>query len=159
MGIKERIEKIQQYFIGMEMKGGLYIVQIQYPPKWGAYPNANETIKVAASETDVDTYFYYADFNTIDLNDVFDLIESTIKNNIEASEKLELLEQKFNELKTLFADESLERLKTLEFVLKTPKKKSKAKVKKQTKKVEPTFTLDTVQEEDINTQEEVVESC
>ncbi len=125
--MKERIERIKDYFQGMEMKGNLYIVQVLYKDRWGAYPNEANTIKVAASENEPNSFFYYGDFNEVDLNDIFDLIESTIKNNMDAAKKLQLLNEKFNELKELFSNESLDNLAFLKFVIDKPRKKRKKK--------------------------------
>lgn len=136
--LQERINKISQYFRSMEMTNGIIIIKVQYNNKWGVYPSDDNKIKVAKSEDTPNEWFYYGNFNDITVDDVFDLIENTIEMNLSAAAKLELLNSKFEELKNLFATESLERLSTLKFVLSN--KKSYRKNKKTVTTDEPSNT-------------------
>lgn len=125
--LQERINKISQYFRSMEMTNGVIIIKVQYNNKWGVYPSDDNKIKVAKSEETTNEWFYYGNFNDITVDDIFDLIENTIEMNLSAAAKLELLNSKFEELKNLFATESLERLSTLKFVLSNKKSYRKNK--------------------------------
>lgn len=125
--LQERINKISQYFRSMEMTNGVIIIKVQYNNKWGVYPSDDNKIKVAKSEETPNEWFYYGNFNDITVDDIFDLIENTIEMNLSAAAKLELLNSKFEELKNLFATESLERLSTLKFVLSNKKNYRKNK--------------------------------
>lgn len=125
--LQERINKISQYFRSMEMTNGIIIIKVQYNNKWGVYPSDDNKIKVAKSEDTPNEWFYYGNFNDITVDDIFDLIENTIEMNLSAAAKLELLNSKFEELKNLFATESLERLSTLKFVLSNKKSYRKNK--------------------------------
>lgn len=125
--LQERINKISQYFRSMEMTNGIIIIKVQYNNKWGVYPSDDNKIKVAKSEDTPNEWFYYGNFNDITVDDIFDLIENTIEMNLSAAAKLELLNNKFEELKNLFATESLERLSTLKFVLSNKKSYRKNK--------------------------------
>lgn len=136
--LQERINKISQYFRSMEMTNGVIIIKVQYNNKWGVYPSDDNKIKVAKSEETTNEWFYYGNFNDITVDDIFDLIENTIEMNLSAAAKLELLNSKFEELKNLFATESLERLSTLKFVLSN--KKSYRKNKKTVTTDEPSNT-------------------
>lgn len=136
--LQERINKISQYFRSMEMTNGIIIIKVQYNNKWGVYPSDDNKIKVAKSEDTPNEWFYYGNFNDITVDDIFDLIENTIEMNLSAAAKLELLNSKFEELKNLFATESLERLSTLKFVLSN--KKSYRKNKKTVTTDEPSNT-------------------
>lgn len=136
--LQERINKISQYFRSMEMTNGVIIIKVQYNNKWGVYPSDDNKIKVAKSEETPNEWFYYGNFNDITVDDIFDLIENTIEMNLSAAAKLELLNSKFEELKNLFATESLERLSTLKFVLSN--KKSYRKNKKTVTTDEPSNT-------------------
>lgn len=136
--LQERINKISQYFRSMEMTNGIIIIKVQYNNKWGVYPSDDNKIKVAKSEDTPNEWFYYGNFNDITVDDIFDLIENTIEMNLSAAAKLELLNSKFEELKNLFATESLERLSTLKFVLSN--KKSYRKNKKTVNTDEPSNT-------------------
>ena len=134
MKLQDRIVANSSYFRGMEMMNGVIIVKVQYENKWGVFPSEDEKIKVAKSEEQPNEYFYYGDMTEVSIDDIFDLIESTVEMNVSAAAKLELLNVKFEELKMLFAKEPLERLQTLTFELKTPKSSKKKKTTKKEKK-------------------------
>ena len=136
--LQDRFKNNAAYFRGMEVINNTLIIKVQYQPKWGVFPSEDETIKVAKSEEVPNEYFYYADYMTVTIDSVFDLIEATIEMNLSAAAKIELLNEKFEELKQLFASESLERLQTLTFTMKEPKRKtSKKKTSKETVAIEP----------------------
>ena len=149
----DRIDKIKDYFRGIELINGVRIVNITYPPKWGVFPSDDEKIKVAKSEDKVNEWFYYGDCELVTFSDIFDLIDNTIEMNVSAEEKLELLNQKFEELKHLFATEPLEKLKTLAFIFDIPKKGKKNKRKTEPKTVTESYEIETVE----NTMEEQIE--
>lgn len=131
--LQDRIKNNAEYFRGMEIRNGIVIVKVLYKDRWGAYPSNDEKIKVAKSEELANEYFYYGDFPDISFDDVFDLIENTIEMNLNAAAKIELLNTKFEELKNIFASESLDKLKTLYFAfenVKTTKPKRKYNKKK-----------------------------
>lgn len=125
MKLRDRINANIEYDPSIEMTGGLNIVRVTYPDKWRVYSNDDETIKVAASETEANKWFYYANAEFVDVEDIFDLIEHTVKFNQEISKKIKLLNEKIEELKEIFSNTSLEELETLEFVMEKPKKKEK----------------------------------
>lgn len=134
--LQKRISGLSPYFRGMEITNGTLIVKVLYEDKWGAYPSEDERVKIAKSEEMPNEWFYYADYEVVPMDEVFNLIEETIHMNKSAEKKLELLSQRFEELKTLFATESLERLETLHFVLDAePKTKTKRKSSPKKKKV------------------------
>lgn len=134
--LQKRISSLSPYFRGMEITNGTLIVKVLYEDKWGAYPSEDDRVKIAKSEEIPNEWFYYADYEVVPMDEVFNLIEETIHMNKSAEKKLELLSQRFEELKTLFATESLERLETLHFVLDAePKSKSKRKISTKKKKV------------------------
>lgn len=135
--LQDRIQKINPYFKGIEISGGLIIVKVEFPHGWKAYPTQDEeTIKVALSEQEANVWFYYSDCTKVDLEMVFDLIEETIEFNESLIRKVELLKTKVEELKLIFNDEPLSRLETLYFAF-TEKPVTKKKSRKTTKKVKP----------------------
>lgn len=133
--LQDRIKQIAQYFRGIEMNGGLYIVKVQYKDKWMAYPSADKTtIQVAKSEDEVDVWYYYASVDEVDMELIFDLIDETINMNESVRLKIELLKTKVEELKILFDQEPLAKLERLEFTFKEePKTKRKTNRKKKEK--------------------------
>lgn len=134
--LQDRIKKNAKYFRGMEMTNGILIVKVLYEDKWGVYPKEDESVKVAKSNEIANEWYYYGDFDIITFDDVFDLIEETVEMNINAAKKIELLNQKFEELKNIFATESLQKLETLYFAFEEVKKPSKPKRKYNKKKKE-----------------------
>ena len=136
--LQSRINALSPYFKSMEITNGTLIVRVQFEDKWGVYPSQDERVKVAKSEEVHNEWFYYCDYEIVPINEVFDLIEETITMNRSAERKLEMLAERFEELKTLFATESLERLQTLKFVLDDEKP---IKVKKKTSKKKREETL------------------
>lgn len=128
--LQDRIKNNSSYFKGMEVINNTLIIKVQYPPKWGTFPSEDESIKVAKSEETPNEWFYYADYMVITIDEVFDLIESTIDMNKSAAAKIQLLNDKFEELKHIFATEPLEKLQTLTFSMKemkTTKRKASSK--------------------------------
>lgn len=144
--LKDKLQKNIEYFQSMEITNGTLIVKVHYPNKWGVYPSEDEKIKVAQSEDEKNTWFYYGNKDEISFEQIFDLIDNTIQNNEAAMAKLNLLNEKFNELKEIFASESLERLKSLKFVLAKKNKRSK-------RNVEFPVKTEQTQESDINNKE------
>lgn len=130
MTLQERIKKNEQYFSGMEIINNTVIIKVVYGDKWGAYPSQNELIKVAKSEDVANEWFYYGDYSYTIIDEMFDLIEETIEMNLSAIERMELFNQKFEELKELFSNESLSKLKTIQFTFSEEKKNKRNKRKK-----------------------------
>lgn len=154
--LQDRIKRIAQYFRGIEMTGGLFIVKVQYRDKWTAYPTQDmETIKVTRSDEEPNVWFYYAQADTIDMDMIFDLIEETIEMNESVRLKIELLKQKVEELKVLFDTEPLNKLERLEFTFKPEiieKSKPKRKYNKK-KKEEEVVTMEENNIKEVNVAE------
>ena len=148
--LQDRIKAIQDYFRGIEVKETLFILRVSLPYRWSAYNRDDEVIKVAksdvpqANKTDAE-WFYYADVNEVDLNEMFDLVEETIRTNEEVNQKIELMKVRMEELKDIFQNETLERLQTLEFTFAEPQKRKKKT--KQKAKTEQAVTKKDIAEE------------
>lgn len=140
---------MKPYFRGIEMYNEALMVKVVYPRNWKAYPSSDGRIKVTPSDDGALTY-YYADSKDTSYEDMFDLVEETIKANNDIVLKLKLLKDKVNELKELFSELSYDELTTLRFV--TNKSKSDKAKRKYTKKKE----AEKPQEEPIETSEEEV---
>jgi hypothetical protein len=164
MTLQERIQKNEQYFKGMEIINNTVIIKVLYGDKWGAYPSQDEKVKVAKSEEIANEWFYYGDYTYTIIDEIFDLIEETIDMNLSAIERLELFNQKINELKEIFANESLQRLKTLVFhfeeIKKPKRKKNKKNIEEAIIASLPSNTIDLIEEDAIidctNNKEETV---
>lgn len=138
MTLQERIKKNEVYFRGMEIVNSTAIIKVLYGEKWGAYPSPDEKIKVAKSEEVPNEWFYYSDYTYTVIDEIFDLIEETIDMNLSAIERLGLFNQKMEELKELFANEPLSKLKTLTFHFEEEKSKRNNRKKKKNKEEIPT---------------------
>lgn len=138
MTLQERIKKIEHYFKGMEIVNDTVIIKVLYGNKWGAYPSQDDHIKVAKSEELANQWFYYADYTHTVIDEIFDLIDETIDMNLSAIERLELFNTKNSELRELFVNEPLSKLKTLTFTFHEPKKTKKKKTKKENEEINQT---------------------
>ena len=133
--LQDRMDALAPYFRGIERYNDAIIVRVYYPSNWKAYESSDGNVKVTPSDDDPNETYYYADSNIASYDDIFDLIEETVKANEEVSLRLQLLKEKGEELKELFSRLPYEELKTLEFVVGTPKKKPR-KSRKKPEKVE-----------------------
>jgi len=130
--LQDRMNDMKPYFRGIEMYNEAIMVKVVFPNKWKAYPSDDGRINVTPSDNDPNMTYYYADSNNTTYEDIFDLIEQTIKANQDILLKLQLLRDKGEELKELFSKLSYEELKTLKFV--TEKVKEEKPKRKYTKK-------------------------
>lgn len=121
-GLQERMNDMQPYFRGMEMYNDAIMVKVMYPPKWRAYGSVDERIKVTPADDNPSLLYYYADSKLSSYDEIFDLIEETIKANNEMRLKIELLKTKVEELKELFSSTPYEDLQHLKFSIEKPKK-------------------------------------
>lgn len=134
--LQERMNDMKPYFRGIEMFNEALMVKVVYPRNWKAYPSNDGRIKVTPSDDGALTY-YYADSKDTSYEDMFDLVEETIKANNDIVLKLKLLKDKVTELKELFSQLSYDELTTLKFVTEKVKtEKGKRKYTKKKKEVE-----------------------
>ena len=125
---------MKPYFRGIEMYNEAIMVKVAYPSKWKAYPSEDGRIKVTPSDQDPNITYYYADSKDTTYEEMFDLVEQTIKANQDIILKLKLLKDKVEELKELFQATPYDDLLNLRFVLEKPTKVKRKYTKK--KKVE-----------------------
>ena len=124
---------MRAYFRGIEMYNEAIMVKVAYPNKWKAYLSDDGRIKVTLSETDPNVTYYYADSKDTTYEEMFDLVEQTIKANQDIVLKLKLLKDKVEELKELFQNTPYDDLLNLQFVIKKPTKPKRKYVKKKVK--------------------------
>lgn len=138
--LQDRMNDMRPYFRGIEMYNEALMVKVVYPDRWKAYPSDDGRIKVTPSDSDPNMTYYYADSNDTTYEEMFDLVEQTIKANKDIVLKLKLLKEKGEELKDIFSKLSYEELLTLRFVTdkvgeKKPKRKYTKKKKEETVEV------------------------
>lgn len=135
-GVKERIEGIKDYFLGLDVKEGLVSVAVKFPKKWMILEGLGEKYGIVIDEckntagspyAKIQGSFYFAAALEDGFDVAFDAIDENISVMKAAEERVELLEIKTRELKELFDDEgnSLEKLKALEFTFRSGLQSSK----------------------------------
>lgn len=130
MDVKDRIEKVKEYFKGMQVfqtdNGNIIYVVIQFPNKWIIDDEITNKFGVSVAKgNDYPGQFYFCVEMEKGFDVVFDSIEYTINKMLAAQERALLFKKKTEELQNLFMDESipLESLRGLEFNFKVPKTK------------------------------------
>ena len=116
MNLQDRIKKNEGYFKSIEIHNGYLTMIVNFKPKWGVFPSPDEKIKVGNSPSGIkDEWVYYGKYDEITVDEIFDLVEQTIDVNLEAALKIELMKEKIEELKKLFAETPYSKLQTLSF--------------------------------------------
>lgn len=138
--LADKINEMNPYFQRIEKYNDALICVVIFPKNWAVFNSDSGKIKVATSDRKAYEYFYYGDGNEVSLEDIFDFIKNTIEVNQSLEIKAKLLVQKSKELQDLFEATPLEKLKTLEFTMKEPKK-ARAK-RKYTKKQNKTLKVE-----------------
>ena len=140
----------------IEMYNDAIMVKVIFPDKWKAYPSEDGRIKVTAGDNDKSLTYYYADSKDTTYEDMFDVIEETIRANNEIVLKLQLLKTKVEELKELFSQLPYDELKTIKFVTESVKTtKGRKKTTKKVKEAEKTQEVPQIEnnEEEMNVEE------
>jgi hypothetical protein len=144
--LQERMNDMKPYFRGIEMYNEAIMVKVAYPNNWKAYPSDDDKIKVTPSDDGTLTY-YYADSNESTYEEMFDLIEDTIKANQDIFLKLKLLKDKVEELKELFSNTSYDDLVNLQFVIGKSKKEKRKYTRKKKEVVEENNEVEVAEKE------------
>jgi hypothetical protein len=153
--LQERMNDMKPYFRGIEMYNEAIMVKVAYPNKWKAYPSEDGRIKITPSDSDPNLTYYYADSKDTTYEDMFDLIEETIKANNDIVLKLKLLRDKVTELRELFSQLPYEELQTLKFVTENVKKdRPKRKYSKKKKEAEKPKEEPQIETNDVEVNEE-----
>lgn len=137
MNIKERIERLGVYFNSMNVaaENNIIYVRVQFPKGWGCSELTEHNFNVTAVTDDIPGYFYFFANMDIGFDKIFDAIEYNIQFNEEAQAKVSLLREKIEELKTIFENEDINVLRTLEFKYKKKKPRTVAQKKNSNKDV------------------------
>jgi hypothetical protein len=115
MSVQKRVDELSPYVDAISF-GKTPVVQTILPSKWVVYENDTIMAKPLDALSDGKTpYVFFSETVTID--DILDYIEVIISINKEREEKMKLLKVKVDELKKIFTECSLIKLKTLKFVI------------------------------------------
>lgn len=124
--LQQRMNEMSPYFRGIEVYNNALIVKVTFPSNWKYFQSPDERIKVTPGEDDENMVYYYADSSDTSFEELFDIIEETIKVNLDTTLKLKLLKEKVEELREIFSNHTYDELQNLSIVF-TKKGKSKRK--------------------------------
>lgn len=129
MNIKERINKLGIYFDSMNLssENGIIYIRVKFPKGWGCSELTEYNYNTKCVQDDIPGYFYFFAEMEVGFDKIFDAIEFNIQFNEEAQAKVYLLREKIEDLKTIFENEDIDTLKTLEFKYKKKKNSKKTK--------------------------------
>lgn len=112
--IQKTLESLQPYVIGIRYLDGKPLIDVVFKNDWVV--TNDPKIKKVKGNDEVNYYMFYSEVNDIGVDELLENVRKIINLNIEHEKKQELLKVKFNELKKLFKENPLEKLKELKFV-------------------------------------------
>lgn len=112
--IQKTLESLQPYVIGIRYLDGKPLIDVVFKNDWVV--TNDPKIKKLKGDDEVNYFMFYSETNEIGIDELLENVRKIINLNIEHEKKQELLKVKFNELKKLFKENSLEKLKELKFV-------------------------------------------
>jgi hypothetical protein len=113
--IQDKLNKLKPYVVGIRYAEDILVVEAVFKAEW-VTPTSN-IIKSAPIEEGGNHLVIYSQAEGIGVDELLDYVESIIKINTEREQKHEYLKTKVKELQILFSKNSLNKLKTLKFVL------------------------------------------
>ena len=124
-----KLKDLFPYVNGIDIIEEYYVVRVTYKPTWSVHESDNKSIIVSNVNDTMDGEYVYAGKKSdVEIEEIYDEISLTVEINRNAEKKFELLNQKILELKSIFAQETYEKLLDLTFVFeqqKPTKKKAK----------------------------------
>ena len=131
--IQNRINSIGKFFKEMQVTqvdgtSVIYVV-VSFPNRWIIDESVSEKYDVNVMDgKEPGEHYFCAEMNT-GFDKVFDAIDYCIGVNRDAMERAQIFQEKITELKEIFGNEenSIDKLKTLEFVFQKQKKITKKK--------------------------------
>ena len=131
--MQKRIEKINNYFNDFKVSDGFVFISVTFPKKWQIPSNEllEEMFKVkCVNKNDGSGHYFFSQIEN-GMYNVFDSVDFTIDFNLSLEEKSNLLQEKIEQLKSLFVELPIEVLRTIEFKYSVNQPK---KTRKNTKK-------------------------
>jgi hypothetical protein len=125
--IINQIDRIKDYFAGLQFYNGRILITAQFDPSWvitdGTYKIGDKGDVVIAQQPNDPLKYFLASNDKIELSDIIDLIEKILEPNLIAQRKINLFNIKVNELRNLINMLTLEESETITFKYKHAKKK------------------------------------
>lgn len=113
--IQKRLNELQPYVVGVRYVQSHSVVDVVFKEGW-SIPESKIIVKEQSVE-DPNYHLFYSERDDIGFDELLTYVEEIIKINIEREVKQELLKVKVKELQNLFKENTLDKLKTLKFVL------------------------------------------
>lgn len=129
VNLQEKLVSLSEYGTQFEVAKGMFVIRLKYPADWSVIQPSDDVVKMYKDEAEVGVYYYTMSIAS-ELPLLFEAIDETIGYNKEMEEKVELFKETLEKLRGIFAEESIEVLKTLEFRMKK-KKARQSKVKEE----------------------------
>lgn len=143
MTMQDILIELSDYDVNCQVKNGFFVIGVSFNENWQVLEPMNSQIEFTSHNG---MWYYGASLKEVTFDEVFQCIQETIEHNKDLERRLILFKEKVEELRRLFKEEEVEKLKTLEFTFKTEeetkrtekksvrkKNKPKEKVKKETK--------------------------
>lgn len=114
MSIGERLKKLHPYVVGIRFTEGLPVIDCVFNEYWTV--NGTNLIHFVQNGT-ADQHMCYSEAPSITIDSLLDYVEQVIKLNLDEEAKATLFRSKLNELKEFFENNSLDKVKKLQFVV------------------------------------------
>ena len=125
MGINDKIKKLGNYFKKMNIAEGIIFITVTFPQGWVINHKITDDYDVKVMPTEDRSGYYFAAKMDNGFDNIFSAINETISYNEVAGLKKAFFIEKVKELQSLFEEESLDVLQTLEFKVKKKKTKTR----------------------------------
>lgn len=133
---------LSEYNIGLQTYKGNFVISLTYPDGWAVIEPSDEKIRFMRDGEVSGKYYYVVPTSEGEdgLNSIYSVVNETVLYNKELQEKVDLLNEKIQELSDIFVNNPISELRKLEFVFKGKKKKPVKKAKSARKAEEETET-------------------
>ncbi len=111
--IQKTLDSLQPYVIGIRYLEGMQLVDAVFKDGW-TIPD-DSLIKKLKGDESLNYYMIFSEDANVGIDELLAYVERVIKLNIDKEKKHELLKAKVNELKDIFKNNTLIKLKTLKF--------------------------------------------
>jgi hypothetical protein len=112
--IQKTLDALQPYVVGIRYVEGVPVIDAVFKEGWAV--QSDQTIKTIKGDESLNYFMVYSDTPNIGVDELLGFVGKTIKINQEREKKHELLRLKVEELKTIFKQNSLEKLTRLKFL-------------------------------------------
>lgn len=130
---EEMFIKLADYDVTCRTYEGHFLVTLAFDPNWVVLEPEDQRVQCRAHNG---RYVYCAPVADGGLDAIFKAVQETVSYNEDAARKMELFQQKTEELSKIFIENDYEKLKDLTFTFVRRKKARAPKVEKEENKVE-----------------------